>query len=379
MRSPTTSPLPANLKALTSLRLLLALGVALFHYQLQWTINDTAATGIISLGYVGVDIFFILSGFVLTHAYQHEVAQGRYSHGRFLIARLARIYPMHLAALALVLAMVAGARLLGAQFGEDRYTWAGLLWTLSLTHVWWPTAAPLSEWNGPAWSLSAEWFAYLTFPAFAWIGLRLRRRPIALLGLAVLVFAVLDLVYRSAFGLILPHAQDNLGILRIIPEFLYGVALYRAAERWPLGRAAAWAAVAGSTLLLLSSMHLRGDPRLAVLLAGPVVLSLALLARAGADGPIAHRWMLVGGEISYAFYLLHMPVLVLWKNLAALVTDAPSSYPLAPWEVAVLIPLTLGAALAAHYTIERPGRRLIRRWMKLLPTRGRGSAAIALG
>lgn len=49
-----------------------------------------------------------------------------------------------------------------------------------------------AEWNGPSWSLSAEWFAYLTFPAFAWAGLKLRRRPILLLALTALIFLALD-------------------------------------------------------------------------------------------------------------------------------------------------------------------------------------------
>ncbi|MDN8693994.1 hypothetical protein Q0M89_14595, partial [Staphylococcus aureus] len=80
-------------------------------------------------------------------------------------------------------------------------------------------------WNGPAWSLSAEWFAYLAFPAYAALALRLRARPWVLIALAMLFFVALDAFYRAWFGRMLPRAEDSLGILRIIPEFLYGIGL----------------------------------------------------------------------------------------------------------------------------------------------------------
>ncbi|POA46332.1 acyltransferase, partial [Pseudomonas sp. GW460-R15] len=77
---------------------------------------------------------------------------------------------------------------------------------LLLVHAWLPKIV-IAEWNGPSWSLSAEWFAYLTFPAFAWIGLVLARRPVLLIGFAGAVFIGLDLLYRAAFGDTVVHAE----------------------------------------------------------------------------------------------------------------------------------------------------------------------------
>ena len=78
---------PQNLPALTSVRFFLALGVVLFHYQLQWPWDTLATTGLLDRARLGVDAFFILSGFVLTHAYREAIADGRLDYRRFLVAR----------------------------------------------------------------------------------------------------------------------------------------------------------------------------------------------------------------------------------------------------------------------------------------------------
>lgn len=359
MLAPTT-PFPANLPALTSVRFLLALGVVLFHYQLQWKWDTMADTGLFDRARLGVDVFFILSGFVLTHAYRDALQAETLGYRRFIVARFARIYPAHVAVLGLILMMITVAHLVGADFDEKLYNPLGLLATLLLIHAWFPGIF-VAEWNGPSWSLSAEWFVYLLFPAFAWIGLRLARRPGVLLVLTALLFVALDLFYQAAFGDIVVHAENRMGILRIIPEFLYGIALYRLGEHLnPRRRTAVIAALASAGAMLLL-MHFQADDRLIVLVAGPLVLSLALLAKVSADQLIARGWMVVLGEASYALYLVHMPILVGWKGVVSILTDRPSIYILAWWEVGVLLPLTIAAALGLHLLFEGPARSWIRR------------------
>lgn len=358
-RSPG-APFPQALPALTSVRFILALGVVLFHYQLQWSWDVAAHTGLLERARLGVDVFFILSGFVLTHAYRDALAQGRMHYGRFLVARLARIYPAHVAVLAFVGVMVGAAYAMGEQFDARLYNPLGLLATLFLVHAWFPGGF-VAEWNGPSWSLSAEWFAYLAFPLYGWLGLRLRSRPGLLLALAAILFVALDCVYQWAFGEILPHAEHRMGILRILPEFLYGVALYRLGERLAPSRRLAGVAALATAAIVVVLMHLQADDRWIVVAAGPLLLALALLTKAGADAQVSRPWMLVGGEASYALYLVHMPVLIGWKGVVSALTARPSAYILAPWEVAILLPLTLAVALAIHYLIEAPSRDRIRR------------------
>src|SRR5690606_14619516 len=137
--------------------------------------------------------------FVLTHAYRSALERGEFNFGRFLVARFARIYPAHIATLAFVVVMVLGASLLGADFDRNFYNPLGLAMTVLLVQAWLPEVVT-AEWNGPSWSLSAEWFAYLAFPAFAWIGLKLSRKPLLLLALTGGVFIGLDLFYQAVFG-----------------------------------------------------------------------------------------------------------------------------------------------------------------------------------
>ena len=169
------------------------------------------------------------------------------------------------------------------------------------------------------------------------------------------------------FGETVVHAELNLAVLRILPEFLYGVGLYRLGERIALPRRAAIAASWAAAIALLSLMHFKADDRLVVAAAGPLMLALALLSKAQAEGVMASRPLLLAGEASYALYLLHMPVLIAWKGSISALTGRDSKYILDWWEVGVLVPLSIAAAVALHLIIEGPARTWIRRqadrWM----------------
>jgi peptidoglycan/LPS O-acetylase OafA/YrhL len=359
---------PTALPGLTSIRFFLALGVVVFHYHNQWPWNDFAVTGLFERARLGVDAFFILSGFILAHVYDRELVEGRFKYGRFIAARVARIFPLHLAGVAFMVALVLAARIVGAEFDDRGYTLDGLFRTMLLVQSWLPAPERVQwNWNGPSWSLSAEWFAYLLFPFFAWIGMRWRTRPWLLLTLSALVFFGFDAVYRDLFGRILPHAEESLGIMRITPEFLYGVALYRLGQRLEVGRLAAISVSALVGILLLTSMHLKVDDRLIVPIQGALILSLALLSKAGADRWLAARPLTFLGEASFALYLFHMPLLLLWKNVFGELTGRSSDYVMQPLELAGLFALTLAVACAGHVLLEVPARNFIRRWIDRRP------------
>lgn len=369
---------PQNLPALTSVRFFLALGVVLFHYQLQWPWDAMAVTGLLDRARLGVDAFFILSGFVLTHAYREAVARRRLDYRRFVVARFARIYPAHLAVLVFVVIMVTGASALGAEFDRNLYNPLGLLLTLLLVHAWMPDLVT-AEWNGPSWSLSAEWFAYLAFPLYAWVGLKLARRPWLIIGLAALAFVALDRLYLALFADTVVHAELNLGVLRILPEFLYGIGLYRLGERITLDRRVAIGAAWMAAAALLALMHGKADDRLVVAAAGPLILALALLSKAAAEGPMAGRTLLLGGEASYALYLVHMPLLIAWKGTASALAGSDSKYILSWWEVGVLLAISISVAIALHLFVEGPARAWIRRRSDRLWPTSNGKAQMAPG
>lgn len=356
---PIRVPFPDVLDPLTGVRFFLALGVVLFHYQLQWTLPDEAV-GLLDRARLGVDVFLILSGFILTHVYLQ--GDGVPDYRRFLAARFARIYPAHLFILLGMLGLVLLAPLFGVGLEPGRFNPADFAGTLLLVQAWFPRET-MVLWNGPAWSLSAEWFAYLAFPAYAALALRLRARPWVIIALAAILFVALDAFYRAQFGRVLPRAEDSMGILRIVPEFLYGIGLYYLGQRWtPSPRVSVMGALA-TTAALLTLMQLGADDRIIVAAAGPFVLSLALLAKARVRTCLSHPVALFAGEASFALYLVHIPILMVWRNAAQAFFGWPGDYRMGMAELAAMLVLTLAAAAAIHVFVERPGRRLLRAWM----------------
>ena len=92
---------PENLKPLTTMRFFAAAWVVLYHYWPLLVAGEKPA--LVARGYLGVELFFVLSGFILSHVYLESFGARTFSYGRFLWARLARIYPVHLAWRSLVL------------------------------------------------------------------------------------------------------------------------------------------------------------------------------------------------------------------------------------------------------------------------------------
>ena len=97
-RLTAAAPYPQELKPLTSLRFIAAFWVLLYHFKDHLGL-DLGRFGLVAHGFLGVDLFFTLSGFILAHVYLTGLEGGQFGYGGFLKNRIARIYPMHLAAL----------------------------------------------------------------------------------------------------------------------------------------------------------------------------------------------------------------------------------------------------------------------------------------
>ena len=358
-----------DLPALTGLRGVAALWVLAYHVFLITAAARTDAQAWQALvsrgGYFGVDLFFVLSGFVLALNYRAaDVGASVRAYSGFLWKRLARIYPVHLATLALFGTVAAVQMAVGAA-PQRAPTVQGLLEALVLVQGWeWPLFANPS-WNPPSWSLSAEWAAYLAFPGVALVASQLHSRALAL-ALVLLAYAILrwQIDQAGIFGA-MPY-----GMWRIATEFSAGVLLHRV---WQLGSAARgvrWdrvALVALPVLVVGASAWETVVGRHRAFEVFPIVCAVVVYSCAAGRGSVT-AWlsgpvMQYLGRISFALYMAHGAflhaadhVLVL-RDLAGSPLAARRSPLAAGAAAALVVALSLAAAHLLYTYVEEPARR----------------------
>jgi len=327
---------------LTPLRGIAALFVVLVH--LTEGQADQTVPGFFQRGYLGVDLFFILSGFVLTHVYVHEFLAGLSWRGiaAFLWTRVARLYPVHI--------FIIGVLVIGhAAHDMSRLT---VLANFLLLLVPWP----VDLLNPPAWSLSAEWYAYLLFPFM--IG-RLWRCDVRIAAaLCVALLLGLDILVTVRFGNLPAVTTGWSALVRALPEFIIGIMTYRAFSDRDLARH--WRSditfAAVTAALVLAAALPDGD---VVVVALFPLLLLAAVSNAGMAtrllniGPL--RWL---GDISYSVYL--------GQALAFSVVATLAATWVGPWlgitGLRVLaVAAILAIAMLTYRTVEVPCRTLLRR------------------
>jgi peptidoglycan/LPS O-acetylase OafA/YrhL len=265
--------------------------------------------------------------------------------------RLARIYPVHFTILMLLLVgVLAQSMLSSAGLGiesQERFAPEGLVKHLLL--IAWSSAT----WNPPAWSLSAEWVAYLTFPVVAFLAAR-PSLPAALAALGMLGAG-----FAAAYDLVFDHDLDQHGLLRVAFEFPAGCLLYRVAQSvapWLAGLVLATAASAAVALFGTPWGDFAVVPVLAAMIL--VCASVNPLSKL-----FAASWLVWLGEISYSLYMVHLLVLGMLSRAAARLLAA---VPDVGHVLGVALALAAAVAVAAtlHYVVERPAREFFRRWIK---------------
>ena len=348
----TPVPTPPDLRALTTLRFLAALWVVLYT---AWPHLDVGFVPVaVTKGYLGVETFFILSGFILSHVYLDAAGEKRFRYGGFLWARLARVYPLHLVTLFGMIGLGVVATAAGMSIDGSLTDWRDLPAHLTLTHAW--GLAGSSAFNHPSWSISAEWAAYLGFPAFAFVAWRLRDRPVLATVLAAGFALALYAAFEPLAGYSLTEATFRWGALRIVPCFALGCALYLIHRRGGVPFAGPAALVSGVAVLVSASLGLWDA--ITVLAAGGLILGLGSLenSRAGVLGSKPGVYL---GEISYSIYMVCAPVLLLTTNVAARLTGADDKrFHILVWlGLVAAIPV---AAMVTYHLVERPARKALR-------------------
>jgi peptidoglycan/LPS O-acetylase OafA/YrhL len=339
----------AELKPLTSLRFVAALLVFVYHApSAQPFAHDHA------LGQAGVGFFFLLSGFILTYTYGGAL-NTQAAVARFYVARFARVFPAYLASIALALPIVATFGSLAWDKSTPGVRADALVAQVLAVQAWFPREEIYLGINSPAWSISVEAFFYALFPlligslsrAFATSGAR------AVFAMAALTWACAAAVFA------IPHHADvwttyifpPVRLVDFVVGMLLGMAFLRG-YRLP-GPATAWeiAAVCAIAAAVVAIPHVPAGLQYSLwpLPFWAALIAIVALGRGALSRLLSHRAFVRLGEISYAFYLVHLTILIAVEHAV------PAAF------VSVIgLSGSLAAAWLLHVAVERPLRAIIR-------------------
>jgi peptidoglycan/LPS O-acetylase OafA/YrhL len=357
----------SRIEPLTGIRWFAALAVFFSHYPVGDGTPAWLRCFFLS-GYMGVTVFFVLSGFILTVTYREALSRpDATSVWNFAVARVARIYPVYLLVLAFVVVQErAGGKSVG---GWWLHALGGQAWSGDVQTTY--------RFNSPAWSVGVELFLYACLPLLLFLlaGVLASARGSLVLGVVVagaMGLVVLSFHRRGWGGLVWTDPRSAHRWLFLSPvfrlgDFLLGIAaasVYFARRHRPPGIKLT---VAVEVALVCGILFMMSRPSLFesagswdVIYAVPAAVLLFFVAsrpRAGVGFVLGLPLVVALGEASYAFYLLHEPLGEALGASVDLNASTPAGAALYVFQIALLALLAWGI----HVAVERPSRRVIRR------------------
>lgn len=359
-----TLPKMPRLDAITGLRWWAAFAVFVFHFPNLAPLPSGVAL-FSPLGNLGVTFFFVLSGFVLTWSWRASTSKRTFYWRRF-----ARIYPLQIVTLLCAIPVFYSFNPDPAHTWVKPFDFGILLLCVLLLQGWSRDPAILFAGNPAAWTLTAEVFFYALHPFFLMAIRRVAVRGALIAAASVIAFAgatrLFIVAQPESWVAALPWP-----VLRL-NEFALGVCLAWAFRRGWQPRIPLWIPVVLLVAWLTALAALPLAPA-----AGPVygavapyvsevtaalcaLLIVATAARemAGRARISRARPIVVLGEWSYAFYLIHATLIYGARELFGY---QPGGWIGAGWFV-VLLAASIAAAAALHIWIERPAERRMRAW-----------------
>jgi peptidoglycan/LPS O-acetylase OafA/YrhL len=315
--------------SLDSLRGIAALIVAIYH--IRW-MNPFYNWGLIRNGYLMVDFFFVLSGFIIFHSYRHKILNGG-NLGRFMWLRAGRLYPLHFVILITFLGIeglkwikefvtgsIGETSAFSINNGSAFLTNLFLVQALGLHHS--------STFNSASWSISTEFYTYLIFA----LVLLFARTSLAQITTSIFLVSMSTWIILCAHKTDLDFTYDY-GIFRCVASFFIGVMTYKMYEL--LSRRAgtrekgklsttiySMAILAGIVIFLFGKERGYTDfflpPFFALLILSITLAPSSLLAGILNLKPLT--WL---GKVSYSIYMVQAVVLTVFHNILEFIFKVP--------------------------------------------------------
>ena len=311
------------LSALTALRGIAALWVVVFHmdviifYRELGTLLPHELSGLITQGYLWVDLFFILSGFIICHIYGEQLGSNIqiYSIKNYLVARFFRIYPLHLFTLILLIGCVMVVSTYAPAVIDDSWNvyfdWQALISNLLLTNAM--NQHTYLSWNIVSWSIGAEWWTYIyAICLLYFLGNNTIKHSIIITAISFI--GLFCLVYFSPKNNL--DITFDFGFLRCLLEFTLGVTSYKAYKQ-NLGKNIFQRDryFVFTVLAILIIFHWRMNDLLIIPLFSMLVLCAAYNQRSVLQ-ILSSSFLQYLGKISYSIYLMHgVWFMVFWFSL----------------------------------------------------------------
>jgi peptidoglycan/LPS O-acetylase OafA/YrhL len=364
----TAAPLPnpRKIEELESIRGIAALLIVFFHFP-KW--NPLFDIGIINNGYLMVELFFVLSGYVIFSAYGEKIYSTK-DLLRFQFLRLGRLYFVHLTFLMIFLAIEIGKYIastkIGGQgirtipFSDNNLT--AFLQQIFLAQAIGPTGNALS-FNGQAWSISVEFYTYLLF---ALIILLFRKVKLQIFS-ALIVMSLLLLATKSTHGFE--------GVLKCLAGFFIGCITAYLTKKSTLALPSYCSAIIFASIVLFLQFKPFQQFDIAIyFLTAALIATIALAPKGLLNTMLKHRVLTWLGVISYSVYMSHSFALWVTANMFKRVFKRPEVRALdGSWvlslsatEAIAAISFTLLFVLAisqlTYRFIEQPTREKSRRF-----------------
>jgi len=328
-----------NLHHLTGIRGLAAFIVVFYHIEAYiQPYSNKYVMAVIKHGYLAVDFFFILSGFVIAYNYFDRLTVLTVDKAYdFYIKRIARIYPLHLLLLivytTIPLAYIVLGKDLSTLSGGNKFSFDTFVYSLFLVQSW--GGVEDLTWNIPSWSISTEMLAYLLFPLMVYL-LFFMHKKLKGAGVVLSLFCTfIVIIYVFEGTRTIGDNIQRLGFLRCVLEFFCGVCVWKLSKlQWLKlsGMLMFYGAIALFCVLMASGIK---DYYFV-----PVTMSMVILGsvvyRSRVNVFFSHQFLIWLGNISYSVYLSHYFIRD-WFKLLFLNSNEASIFWIVSYVITVLI------------------------------------------